>query len=922
MTKPRGGRERRRHRPCDGSTLGRPSNVECLDDNVLTAYLEHLLEPDARRAVEAHLDTCESCLAITCEVVRSAVAPVGTPAEASIDRPERGTTIGRYAIRELIGRGGMGTVYLAHDPQLDRLIALKVVRTAAFAAPEIRERLSRESRAMAKIRHANVVSVYDAGELDDGVFIAMELIDGVTLARWQAEARPWRDLVTTYLAVGRGLAAAHAAGVVHRDFKPDNVLVDREGRPAVTDFGLAVGTTDSGADALAGTPRYMSPEQRAKQPVDARSDQYSFAVALREALHGRAPPTTRGEGDDAGPGELAPSIPVSVDRVLERALRADREARFPAMQDLLDELARAASARPNRRWLGIAAVAALATAAVGVIALRGPAADERPTIPVVAPAGAKRITVLVPPFANTTGDPRLDDTLDGVVADVIYRSTKLEPLAGVELVRAAKTAGVTDPGALAPKLAGRTAVVVRGSVAREGDGFRVTFGGETRTAANADALLAATADLARAYRRTRGDDSTEDPPPSTSLDAMHEHAQASALAIAGEFRGAAAKLRHALVLDPHFVAARVTLGLVLYNLSDQKGAVSALEAAVNDADRLPERLRLQLLGDYYGTIGKYPEAISAFQRYLARWPGDPRTEINLIATAIDANDFPLAYELAKHTVVEHPDTDVVRANFILSELATGRWQDAVTDGTRMLAELSRPTDFGFAFVAMSQSLLGRRDDATRTWGRLAALSPEIATQGLADQAIYEGRLDDALVFIEPYIEIAAVFKAPLSARTQILMRAAIHLRRGERDQAAADAALVMDSGERRPDFIAASIAIDAGHLDGGDARAKAWQASDLVEWRVYGKLLEGDLALARGAPEAAVAAYRDAVRLAPLWVARARLLRGLVTTKAWADAQRELDWCQEHRGEAAVFLTPTLSYVRELETAREAILGK
>jgi tetratricopeptide (TPR) repeat protein len=567
--------------------------------------------------------------------------------------------------------------------------------------------------------------------------------------------------------------------------------------------------------------------------------------------------------------------------------------------------------------LGIAA----AVAASGVVAATVLRSGGEPQV--AGPSTtAKRAVVVIPRFTNTTGDPRLDDALDPEVADVIYRSTRFDPMAGLDLIHAVKSTGV-EPDGLAAKMPGRKVIVVHGSVARDGDGFAVTLDGQTRRTAKVDGLLGATGDLARDLRRRLGDDAiSEDLPVASSVEAVHEYAQANLLAMAGDLKGAAVGLDRALALDPHFVGARISLGLVLYNLSEQKRATAAMEAAVADADRLPERLRLQLLGDYYGTIGKNPEAISAYQRYLARWPGDQRTEINLIATAIDAGDFALAYELAKHTVVEHPDLGVVRANFVLAELATGRAQEAATDGVRMLDEIARPSDYGFAFVAMAQSLIGRGADATKTWGRLAMHNPELAAQGMADQAIYEGRLDAALALVDPYIEIALLMKSPRDARPELLKRAEIRLQRGDRDGAAADAAWVMDLGEPRPDYTAASITVAAGHLDGQDARARAWQGNDLLEWRTFGKLLEGDLALARAKPDAAVAAYREAVRTLPLWIAHARLLHGYIGAKAWPDAQRELDWCQEHRGEATVFMTPTLAYLLELEAARKAILVK
>ncbi|MCA9713747.1 MAG: serine/threonine protein kinase, partial [Myxococcales bacterium] len=229
----------------------------------------------------------------------------------------RGTRIARYAIIERLGAGGFGVVYRAHDPQLDRDVALKLLHPGAGDS-DARARLLREARAAAKIRHPNVVNIHDADEVDGRVFIAMELIDGVSLRAWMARARPWRDVLDVFLKAGDGLRAAHDVGLVHRDFKPDNVLIEHSGRVRVLDFGLArpafsedprpESPDDAAADTLAagasldlmtsalthsglllGTPAYMAPEQFHHRPLDARMDQFSFCVALYEGLFGARP---------------------------------------------------------------------------------------------------------------------------------------------------------------------------------------------------------------------------------------------------------------------------------------------------------------------------------------------------------------------------------------------------------------------------------------------------------------------------------------------------------------------------------------------------------------------------------------------------------------------------------------------------------
>src|SRR4051812_2276426 len=152
----------------------------------------------------------------------------------------RGNAVGRYLVLGRLGAGAMGVVYLAYDPELDRKLAVKVLRPGATIDEA---RLVREGRALAKVQHPNVIAVHDVGTFSDGVFVAMELVDGATLADWLEERQPdWRAIVDVFVQAGRGLAAAHAAGLVHRDFKPANVLIGADGRVRVGDFGLARAT--------------------------------------------------------------------------------------------------------------------------------------------------------------------------------------------------------------------------------------------------------------------------------------------------------------------------------------------------------------------------------------------------------------------------------------------------------------------------------------------------------------------------------------------------------------------------------------------------------------------------------------------------------------------------------------------------------
>ncbi|MFY0533529.1 serine/threonine-protein kinase [Nannocystis pusilla] len=272
--------------------------------------------------MEAHASRCEACRQLLSELASDATpthdpgAPTRTPAAdpadpAELDLPlQPGARLGRYVVMSLLGAGGMGVVYAAHDPELGRPVALKLLRPhPAGPRRELEDRLRREAQAMARLSHPNVAAVHDVGQIGGRIFIAMELIRGQTLAAWlRAAPRARRDVLARFLLAGRGLAAAHAAGLVHRDFKPENVLVGDDGQVRVVDFGLARASGDEplsitaqsgpGSEQLAdltatgavlGTPIYMAPEQHEGRPAEARSDQFSFCVALYTALYGQRP---------------------------------------------------------------------------------------------------------------------------------------------------------------------------------------------------------------------------------------------------------------------------------------------------------------------------------------------------------------------------------------------------------------------------------------------------------------------------------------------------------------------------------------------------------------------------------------------------------------------------------------------------------
>jgi serine/threonine protein kinase len=326
----------------------------CPAEDELVRMVEGALAAESLSMIEAHVASCDACGQVIAEL-------------GALNRTADARRIGRYQLDRRIAAGGMGEIWAAWDPQLRREIAVKLVRPDRADDGRERERLLREARALARLGHPNVLAVHDVGEVDGEVFIATELVEGDTLASRGGANADWRQIARLYIQAARGLAAAHASGLVHRDVKPANLLLGADGRVRVADFGLAVrAQTDSppaaselpdspfesplesvsitAAGHIAGTPAYMSPEQRLGAPVDARADQYALCVALAESIGGRRP---TGDLDAANLvaffAERRPREPElnALAAVLARGLEPDPDERFPdtgALADAIEDL--------------------------------------------------------------------------------------------------------------------------------------------------------------------------------------------------------------------------------------------------------------------------------------------------------------------------------------------------------------------------------------------------------------------------------------------------------------------------------------------------------------------------------------------------------------------------------------------------------
>ncbi|MEM7156387.1 MAG: tetratricopeptide repeat protein [Myxococcota bacterium] len=362
-----------------------------------------------------------------------------------------GMKLGRYVVLEPLGRGAMGVVYAVYDPKLDRRIALKVLPPGSYRE-EHDTRLLREAQALARLSHPNVVAVHDVGTVDDQIFVAMEYLEGQDLWRWGKREHTWSEVLRIYVQAGRGLEAVHAAGLVHRDFKPENAFLGADGRVRVLDFGLALAdeaVLDSDveppslrdleqepetslssritrAGAVVGTPAYMAPEQFLGGKVDAHSDQFSFCVALFEALYGDRPY----EGKSAATilrnvlhggireAPRASKVPRWLREALVRGLAPSAEERWPSMAELLAQLTRDRTA-PWRRWATVG-LGVVAVAAVGWGVTRSSDANE-PSLPTACTDAGQGLVGVWDPARREALSTRIADVKTPFAADMASR---------------------------------------------------------------------------------------------------------------------------------------------------------------------------------------------------------------------------------------------------------------------------------------------------------------------------------------------------------------------------------------------------------------------------------------------------------------------------------------------------------------------
>jgi tetratricopeptide (TPR) repeat protein/predicted Ser/Thr protein kinase len=680
-----------------------------------------------------------------------AALPAGSATGAAPDAPgalpER---VGRYRVERPIGRGGMGVVYLARDPALERAVALKLLPPEVAGDPAAGARLLREARAASALDHPNIATVYEVGETPDRrPFIAMAYYEGETLRERIARGPvPAREAVHIAAQVADGLAAAHDRGIVHRDIKPENVVVTLDGVVKILDFGIAraaaAGAAVTGTGAARGTVAYMSPEQTRGESVDGRTDLWSLGVLLHELLTGERP--FRGEGHaalihgirhDPAPAvtRLKPQVPEVLGAIVGRCLEKEPAHRFPAASDVAAALRAAAGGtgpgvpRPaarrmfplaatlSRQWRSAAAMLLLllAVGAAGFAALRAGGGARGGGVV------AERAAVLLADFTTEGTDGHLARTVTEALRLDLLQSPALR-LAEPQEVAAGLRRMALDPADGLPEAAARELAqrdglqaVIAGEVRSVAGGFVLgarivaaldgaTLAAVRETARDSLELIDAVDRLSKGVRRRLGESlhglRAADPLPlvaTASLPALHRYAEAQALSReGGDQARIAALMEEAVALDSGFAVAWRGLAATYWNLrADRARTVAATRAAYALRERLPPRDRLLIEATYFWHV-----------------LGDPRRTI----------------EVYRRTLALEPDNFAARNNLALALLFDGRPDEAES----VVREVIAPGAPALLFTTLAEALYFQH----RTAAALALLDSAAAGAG-GDRAIWQ-----------------------------------------------------------------------------------------------------------------------------------------------------------------------------------------
>ncbi|HEY2547199.1 MAG TPA: protein kinase [Candidatus Acidoferrum sp.] len=864
---------------------------------------------------------------------------------------------GRYEILQLLGQGGMGAVYKARDSELDRFVALKLIRPELARNPEILQRFKQELILARQVSHKNVIRIFDLGQSDGIKFITMDFVEGRDLRQLLQEKGkfPAEQTAKIMLQICRALEAAHNEGVIHRDLKPQNIMLDSSGRVYVMDFGIArsaylPGMTQTGV--LIGTPEYMSPEQARGEKLTERSDLFSLGVIFYELLTNQSPYASdaplatlwkRMQEKPKPPIEIDPDVPKALNDIVMKALEIEEENRFPSAREMAHQLEiwlgpSAGSSTiflpapprtiPYWKWASVALALLLVGAGIAFWL-------KNPPKPKVAHAP---VSVLVADFTNHTGDPIFDGTLEPMFNVALEGASFVNAFNRGEARKLAqKLSHPSDkldeqPARLVAVSQGIGAVVT-GELSRRGDEYSLSataldavsgnvIAKTEVTAASKDEILLAIPKVVAPIRKALGDTTPESVQlqaaggafTTSSLEAVHEYGVAMEQQFAGNMEGAFKSFSKAVELDPNFARAYAGMAGTSGNLGRQQDADKYAKLAMEHVGHMTERERYRIRGVYYIWTGNWQKCVEEYSALMRQYPADNIGQNNLASCFASLENMPRAMEEGRRAVEMAPKDVMARNNFALYACYAGDFQTCERQG-REVQKLNPFLEEGYLILAYAQLGQGQLPQASQTYQTLQKVSARgasLAASGLANLALYEGGYRQAQQILEKGAAADVAAKEPDRAADNFAMLSYAEILRGEKQPAiaAAEKALA-NSQSAKISFLAARTFIAAGETAKGRKLAASLGHELLAEPQAYGKLIEGEAALKEHDYRQALQLLTEAKNLVDSWIVHFDLGLAYLDAGAFTEADSEFEICIKRRGEALeLFMDdmPTYSY--------------
>ncbi|MFZ1938904.1 MAG: protein kinase [Terracidiphilus sp.] len=870
---------------------------------------------------------------------------------------------GRYELLKLLGEGGMGAVYKARDAELERDVALKVIKPELAEHPEILQRFKQELILARQVTDRNVIRIFDIGEAGKIKFITMEYLEGENLhqllkQRGKLEVGEAVDIMEQ---VASGLAAAHREGIIHRDLKPGNIMRDKSGRVVVMDFGLARtfsgdGMTRTGA--MLGTIEYMSPEQAQGKELKASSDIFTVGLILYELLSGVMPfhaesaiasLVMRTQQRAVPLADVDRQIPGTLSNIVCKCLEKDPAKRYQSAVELDADLrawqtsggkkvsASSMRLRMNRMrelpWQRLAAMSVLIVAIAAGLAWYVTRRQQTAKSGTHAP-----VSVLVADFANHTGDPLLDNTL--------------EPMLGLALEGASfiNVYGREDARKLAEKLpepsdkldeqtARKVAtsqdinVVITGEIDLRGDEFEISaialdgsngkvLAKSEVSVANKQEILGSLPKLVVPIRKALGDST----PPSVqfnevsggfkaaSLEAVHQDAIGVDEQFAGKFQEAFDSFQKASQLDPNFARAYTGMAAMDENLGKQEDAIKYMKLAMEHVDSMTEREAYRDRGLYYRTTGDWQNCVQEYTQLVTRYPADRVGQNNLSLCYAQLRNAPKALEAAQRAVEIVPMGVGPRLNLAFISALAGDFAESEKEARKVLSINPKAAQ---AILILGEAQLGEGEidkagDAYRQLEPFGPAATSTATAALADLAAYQDKHAEAASILTQGAAADVAAKDADSAARKYVALANIEEIQGKHAAAIADTDKALKTSQSTAiEFLAASTYADAGEFAKAQKLATNLSASLTSESQAYGKIIDGMIALKRKDAAEAVRQITAANNLLNTWIGHFDLGLAYLEAGAFTEADSEFDECTKRRGEAIeLFMdnVPTYAY--------------